>query len=116
MTDRNGKEMKTGDYVIISGAFFKNDNATYIIEHSPGDENWTGRDYSLRKIKKDGSIVKNYNVAFWPLTVTVNDCRKYREAKAHNDANFRIFNVTYTAPDGGADITTEVKVICREVA
>ena len=35
MVDKNGVEMKTGDVVLISGAFFKNDNGLWFIERSP---------------------------------------------------------------------------------
>ena len=30
MVDKNGVEMKTGDVVLISGAFFKNDNGLWL--------------------------------------------------------------------------------------
>jgi hypothetical protein len=90
MTDKNGKEMKTGDVVLISGAYFKNDNGMYKIEHSPGDANWTGKDYSLRKLNKNGTTVKNNSTGFWPILVFINDPFKYRAAKAHNAENAKI--------------------------
>lgn len=43
MLDKNGVEIKTGDIVEISGAYFKNDNGLYFVTHSPGDPTWSGR-------------------------------------------------------------------------
>lgn len=42
MVDKNGVEMKTGDIVRVSGAYFKNDNGLWFIERSPGDPSWCG--------------------------------------------------------------------------
>lgn len=58
MLDKNGVEIKTGDVVEIRGAYFKNDNGFWWAENSAGDPNWTGKDYSLRKISKTGKISK----------------------------------------------------------
>ena len=52
MKEKNGIEMKTGDIVEISGAYFKNDNGLYFIEYSPGDPSWSGLDYCLKRISK----------------------------------------------------------------
>ena len=40
MFDKNGHEIKTGDIVEITGAYFKNDNGLYFVDNSPGDPNW----------------------------------------------------------------------------
>jgi len=92
--DKNGKQIKTGDVVVITGSYYKSSNGTYRVAHSPGDKNWSGTDYSLRKINKDGSEVEKYGVAFWPLSLMSNNCRKNREAKAHNaeHANIEIID------------------------
>lgn len=55
MVDKNGVEMKTGDIVRVSGAYFKNDNGLWFIERSPGDPSWCGGSYSLMKLKRNGS-------------------------------------------------------------
>lgn len=85
MLDKNGKEIKKGDTVIISGAYFKNDNGMWKVEHAPGDPDWFGKDYSLRRLNKNGteSKAKN-NISFWPLGIFINDYFKKIEAKAHN--------------------------------
>ena len=68
MQDKNGIEMKTGDIVEITGAYFKNDNGLYFIDCSPGDPNWCGSDYSLKRISKSGKISKaKKNLCFWPI-------------------------------------------------
>ena len=84
MTDKNGIEIKTGMIVEISGAYFKNDNGLYYVEHSPGDPGWCGKDHCLKKISKAGKISKaKYSLCFWPIMVTVNG-PKYYDAKAWN--------------------------------
>ena len=91
MIDKNGIEIKKGDKVMITGAYFKNDNGMWKVEHAPGDPDWFGKDYSLRRLNKNGteSKAKN-NIAFWPLYVTVNSYSIRLEAKAHNAANAQI--------------------------
>lgn len=82
MLDKNGVEIKTGDIVEITGAFFKSDNGLYFVQHSPGDPSWSGRDHSLKRISKSGKISKaKHNLCFWPICVFVSDREK--TAKAH---------------------------------
>jgi len=91
MNDKNGVTMHTGDVVKIEGAYFKNDNGLYFVDHAPNDPNWTGGGYSLVKISKRGKIsTAKYNLAFWPLCAFTNDRSKNAEAKAHNAANATI--------------------------
>ena len=85
MKDKNGIEIKKGDIVQITGAYFKNDNGMFRVEHAPGDSNWCGKDYSLRRLNKNGTDSKSkYNITFWPLGVFVNGYEKRLAAKAHN--------------------------------
>ena len=58
MLDKNGVELRTGQIVKITGAYFKNDNGLYFVTHSPGDPGWCGSNYSLTKISKAGKISK----------------------------------------------------------
>lgn len=85
MTDKNGKQIKTGDIVKIEGGYFKADNGTFLIKRSPGDPQWSGSDYCLTKCNKKGkeSIAK-YSTAFWPIMVTTNSRDKRMKAKRHN--------------------------------
>lgn len=83
--DKNGREIKTGDIVKIEGGYFKADNGTFKVMHSPGDENWTGKDWCLYRVNKDGSISNGkYKTAFWPLMVTVSGREKGIIARQHN--------------------------------
>lgn len=83
--DKNGKEIKTGDTVRIEGGYFKADNGLFRVVHSPGDENWVGKDWCLYRINRDGSESKSkYKTAFWPLMPTVSSCFKRSEARQHN--------------------------------
>lgn len=85
MVDKNGVEMKTGDVVLISGAFFKNDNGLWFIERSPGDPSWCGSSYSLTKLKRNGQpSTAKYNLCSWPIAVFTNSWAKRNEAHAWN--------------------------------
>lgn len=101
MLDKNGVEIKTGDIVEITGAFFKNDNGLYFVQHSPGDPSWSGRDHSLKRISKSGKISKaKHNLCFWPIGVFVSDREK--TAKAHQ------WNKEHA--------TIEIKEPCRDMS
>lgn len=85
MTDKNNRPMKTGDVVEITGAYFKNDNGLYFVEHTPGDPNWSGRDHCLRRIKRNGELsTAKGNICFWPISVYVNSRDKRAAANQWN--------------------------------
>lgn len=85
MLDKNGVEIKSGDIVEITGAFFKNDNGLYFVESSPGDPSWSGTDNCLKKISKAGKIsTAKYNICFWPITAFVSDRAKTAKARRWN--------------------------------
>lgn len=91
MNDKNGIELRTGQIVEITGSFFKVDNGRFVIVHSPGDEGWSGNDYSLRKVsKKNEFSIAKYSIAFWPLVACTNDHLKNIEADEHNEKNAQI--------------------------
>jgi beta-lactamase class D len=91
MLDKNGIEIKKGDTVEITGAYFKNDNGLWKVEHAPGDENWYGKDYCLKRLKKDGTpSTAKHNICFWPLIAVVNSRIKRMEARAHNAEHAQI--------------------------
>lgn len=85
MTDKNNRTTKTGDVVEITGAYFKNDNGLYFVEHTPGDPNWSGRDHCLRRIKRNGELsTAKDNICFWPISVYVNSRDKRAAANQWN--------------------------------
>ena len=85
MNDKNNRSMKTGDVVEITGAYFKNDNGLYFVEHSPGDPNWSGRDHCLRRIKRNGELsTAKDNLCFWPIHAFVNSRDKRSAANEWN--------------------------------
>lgn len=90
-------KLKTGDIVKIENAYFKSDNGLYFVTHCPGDVNWLGNDYCLKKICKSGKLSKaKYSTCFWPLCSYVNDREKAAEADAWNKENAiiaKIYNV-----------------------
>ena len=74
MTDKNNVEIKAGDIVEITGAYFKHDNALYFVEHIPGDPGWIGGDICLHMIGKSGKLSSaKYATAFWPLKAYVSN-------------------------------------------
>lgn len=91
MTDKNNRTMKTGDVVEITGAYFKNDNGLYFVEHTPGDPNWSGRDHCLRRIKRNGELsTAKDNLCFWPIHAFVNSRDKRAAANQWNQAHAEI--------------------------
>ena len=90
MTDKNGKELKTGMVVRITGAYFKADNGLYYIDSSPGDASWCGKDYSLHAITRKGEIKQKGRICFWPLMSFVNDREKTAIANEWNGKNAQI--------------------------
>lgn len=90
MKDMNNKEIKTGDIVEIKNAYFKGDNGLWLVENTPDDPNWLGKQIGLRKICKNGKIVEKKSVGFWPIMVTVSGYEKKATAKAWNEENATI--------------------------
>ena len=91
MTDKNNRHMKTGDVVEITGAYFKNDNGLYFVEHTPGDPDWSGRDHCLRRIKRNGELsTAKDNICFWPISAFVNSRDKRAAANQWNQAHAEI--------------------------
>ena len=91
MKDINGVEIKTGDAVRISDSFFKNDNGLWFVEHSPGDVSWSGNDYCLYRLNKNGTLsVRKDKIAFWPLASYVSDREKSARAFDWNRENAKI--------------------------
>lgn len=89
--DKNGIEIRTGQIVEITGAYFKNDNGLYFVDRSPGDPSWIGSDYSLKKISKTGKISKaKHNICFWPIGIFVSDRCKAAEAHRWNEKHAQI--------------------------
>jgi hypothetical protein len=85
MQDKHGVEIKTGDIVEITGAYFKNDNGLYFLEHSPGDPSWSGSGHCLKRISKTGKISNaKYSLCFWPISSYVSDRFKSAQAARWN--------------------------------
>lgn len=91
LLDKNGKEMRTGDIVKISGAYTKRHNGYFVIEHTPGDASWLGSDYSLQRLKKNGEYSKGkYTTQFWPLLYLSNNAMNNALAYEHDRKNATI--------------------------
>lgn len=91
MKDKNGKEMRTGDIVKVSGAYTKRHNGYFVIEHTPGDVSWLGSDYSLERLKKNGEYSNgSYTTQFWPLSYFSNNREHNAAAREHDSKNATI--------------------------
>ena len=90
MLDVNGIELKAGDVVKVSGAYFKHDNGLYFIDHAPGDPSWSGSDCGMKGLNRNGAMSKTRTCAFWPLCAYTNDHDKNIRAREHNSAHAKI--------------------------
>ena len=96
MFDKNGVEIKTGMVVRIEGAYFKNDNGLYMVEHSAGDPNWLGNYHSLTRILKSGKLSTAKNrLCSYPISIFTNDRFLRKMAMDHNVANATIEVVAF---------------------
>ena len=97
--------MKTGDVVKVSGSFSKNDNGLFWITHSPGDPGWSGSNYALQRICKNGRIsTAKYSHSSWPLHCYMNDQWKRACFYEHNKTHASIEVVTGVNRDSIADV------------
>lgn len=91
MLDKNGTEIKTGDIVEITGAYFKKDNGYYFVCCVPGDVFWSGSDCCLVHISKSGKISRaKHKFCFWPIDTFVSDWVKRAEAREWNERHAQI--------------------------
>lgn len=86
MNDKNGREIRLGDIVKISGGYFKSSNGTFFV--SSGDD----RSIWLHRIKKNGEpcVSSASSTQNWPLSSYCSDRTKNAEAKRHNAVNAQI--------------------------
>lgn len=91
MVDKNGRQIQTGDVVLVSGGYFKADNGLFAVTCCPGDPGWYGESCCLHKLCKSGKLSEGkYATAFWPIMVTKSGCM---DAKSWNAANAEILVV-----------------------
>lgn len=91
MRDRNGVEIRTGDIVVVEGGYFARDNGRFLVTVSPGDEGWSGRYHSLKRLNKNGTLSKSKgSTSSWPLAPLVVSRIKRAEIRAYNDENASI--------------------------
>lgn len=70
MVDKNGRQIQTGDVVLVSGGYFKSDNGLFAVIHAPGDPGWYGESCCLNKLCRSGKLSEGkYATAFWPIAV-----------------------------------------------
>lgn len=93
MKDSNNKEIRTGDFVRVSGGYFKTSNGLFLVTNAqdmPGYENHNS--LYLCRVKKSGELCVDSatNSESWPLRSYCSDSRKNREARAHNKEHAKI--------------------------
>ena len=89
MYDSNNREIRTGDFVTVSGAYFKNNNGLWLVT-SAGDEPNNGSVW-MHKVKKTGElcISRAGTTASLPMGYYCSDWKKNRAAKEHDRENLR---------------------------
>lgn len=91
MKDMNGVEIRVGDTVQITGAYFKTDNGLYFVAHASEVPGYRGSDLCLHRLCKNGSLAISKNTTnFWPIHSYTNNYAKNAEAKQWNAANAKI--------------------------
>lgn len=67
MVDKNGRQIQTGDVVLVSGGYFKADNGLFAVIHAPGDPGWYGESCCLNKLCRSGKLSegKYANLKVW---------------------------------------------------
>ena len=87
MNDSNGRAIRPGDIVTVSGAYFKSSNGLFYVSNLDAEKSlW------LHRVKKNGEICVSSasSTQSWPLTSYCSDARKNREARLHNEQHARI--------------------------
>ena len=103
MLDKNGNKIKTGDVVIVDGAYVNRHNGRYVVTHSPGDKGWSGGYHCMHKVKMNGTPCKaKYSLCFWPIMQTMNNRDEKIKAKKW-DAEHATIEVV-----GHMDVTEEL--------
>lgn len=101
MKDKNGVEIRVGDAVQISGAYFKTDNGLYFVASSYESRGNLGTNLHLHKICKNGSLAISKNKTnFWPIHSYTNSYEKNCEARRWNEANAKIEVVSIKSVHG----------------
>ncbi len=99
MKDSNGKEIRTGDFVRVSGAYFKTSNGLFLVTSAGDTPNCYGGSVWMHKVKQSGELCVNRagSTQSLPIGYYCSDARKNREAKAHDAENLR-FEVVDNVP------------------
>lgn len=96
MLDNNGREIRTGDFLTISGAYFKNSNGVYLVTNASDAPDYCGDSVYLHKVKKNGELcIGNYSTESLPMGYYCSDWKKNKAAKEHDKINLR-----YEVTDG----------------
>lgn len=83
MNDSNNREIRTGDFVKITGAYFKTANGLFLTTDD-------GESVSLRKVKKTGELCLDRAGNFQSLPMRYYcDAKKNRAARIHDAENLR---------------------------
>lgn len=88
MLDKNGTEIRTGDFVRISGAYFKKNNGTYLVTSASDVPNTTAKTVWLNKVKKSGELCLD-SCNSLPMCYYCSDRAKNRAAKEHDKEHLR---------------------------
>lgn len=94
MLDTNNKEIRTGDFVKVSGAYFKNSNGLYLVTSASDAPDYCGDSVYMHKVKKNGEMCLNGSTSL-PMGYYCSDREKNRAAREHDSENLK-----YEVTDG----------------
>ena len=91
MYDSNNREIRTGDFVTVSGAYFKNNNGLWLVTEASDAPDYMGDSVYLHKVKKSGELCVESagNSMSLPLHYYCSDWKKNAAAKEHDAVNLR---------------------------
>ena len=97
MNDSNGREIRTGDFITISGAYFNSNNGLWLVEHASDAPDYSSDTVWMHKVKKNGELCVDRagSSTSLPFGYYCSDRDKNRAAREHDAANLR-----YAVTDG----------------
>ena len=91
MLDSNNREIRTGDFLTVSGAYFNTDNGLFLVTEASDAPDYSGDSVYLHRVKKNGELCVNRagSRSSLPLLHFCNDAKKNRAAHEHDEKYLR---------------------------
>ena len=117
MLDTNNREIRTGDFIRISGAYFNSANGVYLVTSDGQTPDRYGGNVWMHKVKKNGELCLNRagTTCSLPMGYYCSDASKNRAAKEHDKINLRYEVVDDVPTFYAAEHFKEQAAKCAEV-